>query len=44
MKKKVLYFVMALLSINIGLFVINIFKRNQIPKEYLYDYNSLYHS
>lgn len=38
MKKKVLYFVVALLSINIGLFVINIIKRNQIPKEYLYDY------
>lgn len=38
MKKITLYIIITLLSINIGLFVIMIYKRNQISKNYLYDY------
>ena len=38
MKMKISYLIIALLSINIGLFVINMYKRNKISKDYLYNY------
>lgn len=38
MKIKISYLIIALLSINIGLFVISMYKRNKISKDYLYNY------